>query len=60
VFVGNHRFDFTTGETIHTENSYKYSFEQFRHLAGQAGYDPIACWTDSNKLFSVHLLRTLQ
>ena len=33
VNVGDHRFGFERGETIHTENSYKYSVEEFRAVA---------------------------
>ena len=54
VMVENQEFDFLKGETIHTENSYKYSISDFRNLCSTAGYTPVACWTDSNSLFSVH------
>ena len=33
VKIGKHRFRFETGESIHTENSYKYSADDFRALA---------------------------
>jgi dimethylhistidine N-methyltransferase len=49
--------DFRAGETIHTENSYKYSIESFRALARGAGWTPLAVWTDPKKYFSVHVLR---
>jgi dimethylhistidine N-methyltransferase len=57
VTIAGRRFDFTAGETIHTENSYKYSVAQFQAMAKEAGYRPEAVWTDANELFSVHLLR---
>jgi len=57
VSIAGRRFDFTAGETIHTENSYKYSVAQFQAMAKEAGYRPEAVWTDANELFSVHLLR---
>ncbi len=41
------------GETIHTENSYKYGQEQFRVLAATAGWQRVACWTDEDDYFSV-------
>ncbi len=44
-------------ETIHTENSYKYTTETFTALAGAAGWQSSKIWTDPEKLFSVHLLR---
>lgn len=47
---------FRAGETIHTENSYKYSVESFGALARGAGWTPLAVWTDANNLFSVHAL----
>jgi dimethylhistidine N-methyltransferase len=49
--------DFRAGETIHTENSYKYSVESFRALARGAGWTPVAVWTDPRQYFSVHVLR---
>jgi dimethylhistidine N-methyltransferase len=48
--------DFRAGETIHTENSYKYSVEAFRALARGAGWTPAAVWTDAEGKFSVHVL----
>jgi dimethylhistidine N-methyltransferase len=48
--------DFRIGETIHTENSYKYSLETFGALARGTGWQPTASWTDPDKLFSVHAL----
>lgn len=57
VGIGDRRFDFGRGESIHTENSYKYSVAQFQALAHNAGYVPADVWTDENNLFSVHLLR---
>lgn len=49
-------FRFAADETIHTENSYKYSLEQFRDLAGSAGWTAGRVWTDAERLFSVHEL----
>ena len=47
-----------TGETIHTENSYKYSVRQFQDVARAAGWTPARVWTDPGNLFSVHELVT--
>lgn len=44
------------GETIHTENSYKYEVEEFATLAASAGLKPLRAWTDPAGLFSIHLL----
>jgi dimethylhistidine N-methyltransferase len=49
--------DFRAGETIHTENSYKYSLESFAALARGAGFSSHAVWTDSDGYFSVHVLK---
>ncbi|MCP5459664.1 MAG: L-histidine N(alpha)-methyltransferase [Gammaproteobacteria bacterium] len=49
-------FRFVAGETVHTENSYKYGIEEFQDLARQAGYRPEQVWTDEKQLFSVHYL----
>jgi dimethylhistidine N-methyltransferase len=49
-------FAFRGGETIHTENSYKYSVAEFQSLARSAGFDPAECWTDPERLFAVHYL----
>jgi dimethylhistidine N-methyltransferase len=56
VRVLGRSFSFRTGETIHTENSYKYSLERFAALARGSGWAPRACWTDSAGMFSVHAL----
>ncbi|MGI9321536.1 MAG: L-histidine N(alpha)-methyltransferase [Thiogranum sp.] len=59
VAVAGQRFEFSAGETIHTENSYKYSIEEFRALAKSAGFVPEKVWTDDDKLFSVHCIRCI-
>jgi dimethylhistidine N-methyltransferase len=56
VAVRGRRFRFRAGETIHTENSYKYSIDQFQDLARSAGWQPQRVWTDAASLFSVHEL----
>ena len=47
--------DFRAGETIHTENSYKYTVESFQALAQGSGWSPVEVWSDGQ--FSVHALR---
>lgn len=54
--VGGCRFSFRRGESIHTENSYKFTIGQFRDLARAAGWQPGRFWTDAQRLFSVHEL----
>ena len=54
VPVANAIVKFAAGESIHTENSYKYSITEFQRLARAAGFTPIHVWTDEDDLFSVH------
>ena len=49
---------FESGETIHTENSYKYAIAEFQSLAQAAGWSADRVWADSEALFSVHELTT--
>ena len=46
---------FRAGETIHTENSYKYTLAAFASLAQDSGWSPLAAWSDGQ--FSVHAIR---
>jgi L-histidine Nalpha-methyltransferase len=57
VKVAGDTFDFRIGETIHTENSYKYSIESLGALARGAGWQPAAVWTDERKYFSIQAFR---
>lgn len=47
---------FEDGERIHTENSYKFSDEQIRAIAGESGFRVEKRWTDEQGWFSVVLL----
>jgi dimethylhistidine N-methyltransferase len=47
-------FSFRPGESIHTENSYKYSVDRFKALARGAGWAVRESWTDPARMFSVH------
>ena len=58
VNVGNYRFSFARGETIHTENSYKYSVEEFRAIAARAGFAAEKLWMDRKGLFALHGLKS--
>jgi dimethylhistidine N-methyltransferase len=57
VRIGRHRFAFERGESIHTENSYKYSVEDFRALAARAGFEGKRVWLDAKGLFALHGLQ---
>lgn len=54
VGVAGHRFGFEAGESIHTENSCKYSVEEFCALAARAGFRGTQVWHDAEQLFSLH------
>jgi uncharacterized SAM-dependent methyltransferase len=56
VRVGDRHFEFAAGETIHTENSYKYAVDEFQALAMRAGFIAEHCWVDPQRLFSIHFL----
>ncbi len=56
VAIMGRSFDFAAGESIHTENSYKYSIPQFEDLAHRAGWTPHRVWTDRDRMFSLHEL----
>lgn len=56
VTIGGRSFDFADGESIHTENSYKYSVPQFQDFARRAGWTPHRVWTDPRQMFSLHEL----
>ena len=47
---------FAAGETIHTEDSFKYSLPEIDRLAERAGLRTEARWTDAGRRFAVCLL----
>lgn len=49
--------EFDAGETIHTENSYKYLAGQAEALLVRAGFAPMKSWRDENEWFEVSLSR---
>jgi L-histidine Nalpha-methyltransferase len=57
VRVAGRQFAFRVGETIYTENSYKYAIDEFQAMARRAGFVPEAAWQDPDRLFAIHLLR---
>jgi len=60
VFIDSEYFHFEKGETIHTENSYKYHIEEFQELASKAGFNARRVWTDENNLFSLHYFEVVE
>ncbi len=59
VTIRGNRFEFEKDETIHTENSYKYTLAEFAALAAEAGLDVKRVWTDKDCLFSVQFLKVV-
>jgi L-histidine Nalpha-methyltransferase len=57
VKVAGEYFDFRAGETVHTENSYKFSVESLGALARGVGWQPAGVWTDKRKYFSIQAYR---
>ncbi|MDP8916333.1 MAG: ergothioneine biosynthesis protein EgtB, partial [Pseudomonadota bacterium] len=58
VRVDGHAFSFAEGESIHTENSHKFTIEGLAALAAKAGWRQDRVWTDEAKLFAVVLLKS--
>ena len=48
---------FRTAETIHTENSYKYTIESARTMLREGGFIPQKVWTDPQAWFAEHFAR---
>jgi L-histidine N-alpha-methyltransferase len=46
---------FAQGESIHTENSYKFDLDQLSQLAHDTGFSPNKTWLDSRRRFSFNL-----
>lgn len=53
------RLHFTKGETIHTENSYKYKPGQAEATLAAAGFEPVQTWKDEREWFAVCLARAV-
>ncbi|HEY2466962.1 MAG TPA: L-histidine N(alpha)-methyltransferase [Terracidiphilus sp.] len=51
------RVNFEVGESIHTENSYKYRPGDAEELLAKTGFTPEATWTDERGWFAVCLAR---
>ena len=56
VQLDGQSYTFEEGETLHTENSHKFTVDGLRALAQEAGFTPGPVWTDPNRLFSLHWL----
>ena len=56
ITIDGHDFSFEAGETLHTENSYKYSFERLNALFAKTPWRLERSWTDENSWFAACLL----
>ncbi|OUS24284.1 dimethylhistidine N-methyltransferase [Gammaproteobacteria bacterium 45_16_T64] len=53
VTLADTAISFSRGESIHTENSYKYSLSSSKQLVENAGFRLRSAWVDEDRLFSV-------
>lgn len=53
--LNGYRFEFSEGETVHTENSYKYTPEEFIALTADVGLDLQQYWLGEQDLFALYL-----
>ena len=51
--LGGQDYVFEAGETLHTENSHKYSIAGFQAHAAQAGFSAGPVWTDPKQWFAM-------
>jgi len=54
--LNGYHFKFSEGETVHTENSYKYTPQEFLEQAKQAGLREVRHWLGEQDLFAIYLL----
>lgn len=59
VFIGDlgSTYHFEENETIHTENSHKFTLEAIEEISRQAGMHPVKQWFDDKEYFCLALLR---
>lgn len=56
VSIAGEKVRFAAGERIHTENSHKYSKDEFLAMARRAGFDASKVWQDDNGWFGLFYL----
>ncbi len=54
--INGHCFQIEAGESLHTENSYKYTPEEFLALVSQSRFKSVRHWVDKDGLFAIYLL----
>lgn len=60
VSIAGETVGFAEGETIHTENSYKFTVPMFNGIAERAGWRIEASWISGQQPFAMFLLRSPQ
>jgi dimethylhistidine N-methyltransferase len=56
VSIEGELIEFEENETIHTENSHKFTVSEFQKIASDNGFLPSKVWLDPKNYFSVHYL----
>lgn len=56
ITIGDRRFEFAAGETLHTENSHKFTFAKIEELVNQTPWRLENRWTDKDGWFAACLL----
>jgi len=56
VSVGGERLSFAEGQSIHTENSYKFTQNAFADIAARAGWRVETAWVNDAQPFAIFLL----
>jgi L-histidine Nalpha-methyltransferase len=59
VHIAGEAIAFAKGETIHTENSYKFTAASLAALLDASGFSPTQTWHDPNRRFAVTLAETI-
>ena len=59
VEVSGQEFTFSEGETIHTENSHKYTLAGFETLLEKTGFSPRQSWTDNKQHYAIYYAEVL-
>ncbi len=59
VRIGDAEFRIKVGETIHTENSYKYNLAELKSRAARCGLRTDDVWTDEQNFFAVLYLTSI-
>ncbi|MFE1245417.1 L-histidine N(alpha)-methyltransferase [Fictibacillus sp. NPDC058756] len=59
ITIGDVQIAFQEGETIHTENSYKFTIKEFHQIAAMCGFKPKKVWCDERQWFTIHYLEVI-